>query len=53
MYDDGNNSTYLEDFLLSLETLPNKFRRDLELVRDFSSFFLSASYCRLSFSLKN
>jgi hypothetical protein len=32
MYDDQNQGTYLEDFILSLEILPNKFRRDLELV---------------------
>jgi hypothetical protein len=41
MYDDGNNSTYLEDFLLSLETLPNKFRRDLELVSFISPYFIA------------
>jgi hypothetical protein len=29
---DDPNSTYLEDFLQSLETLPNSFRRECELV---------------------
>ena len=31
MAEDGN--TYLEDFLFSLETLPNDTTRDFELVR--------------------
>jgi seryl-tRNA synthetase len=35
MYDDGSaHGTYLEDFVLSLEMLPNQFRRDLELLKE-------------------
>jgi hypothetical protein len=53
MTEDGG--TYLEDFILSLEFLPNDVRRDFELVSNFPrkrSLFLHYIFYKLLYIFK-